>query len=251
MDRTEELPPRDHNKPPTTLDLLKQDLQTTYGNELAKITPIAERANAAPATIASDDDLAVWAKVGVDASKLWKQLDAARLNEKRPVTKAVDDFFEEIARLSRIATVANQKATDWQRKKAAKARAEQEAEAQRLRDEAERKRLEAEFESDGSSASVTTGEAAALEIQATTATQPQSAADLTRVRTADGITATTRTTWEFEIVDYAKVDLNALRLFIKRDAVETAIRKIVATQKGDTKIEGVRVFEKETAQFRG
>jgi len=242
--------PAGHNKPPTTLEMLKADLQEVYGAQIAEVDPVAERANAAPADIASDEDLATWAKIGVDASKLFKALDAARLNEKRPVVAAVDGFFDSaVTRANRISVAAIQKATIWNKKKAEKARAAQAAEDERLRKEAEEKRLAADFATDEATATVAAAEAAAIETRIDAAPE-RTAADFTRVRTDDGIVATTRADWKFEIVDAAKIDLNAIRLFIDPKAIATAVSKIVKSQKGATKIEGVRVYQDETATFQ-
>lgn len=273
-------PPIGHNQPPAPVDLLKAHLQETYGEEIAKAEPLAVRANAAVEVIGSDADLAVWAEIGRDAAKLSKQLDEARKNEKRPVVAAVDGYFEEaIARVVRISEAAVKRATAWNKKKAEIERARQEAEAKRLREEAERQRQEAErlqqeAEAQRIAADFETGEsmgdaphvsavdleraadnaatdAKLIEMQAEAAAAPKTTADLTRVKTDSGVTATTAKTWKFEIVDVSKIDLNAIRMFIDPKAIETAISKIVRTQKGATKIEGVRVFEDETAQFRG
>lgn len=265
---TEAPPPAGHNNPPspveiifqsmeeaklTPIDLLLHSLAAKHGEEIAKADPLAIRANGAVEAIASDDDLKVWAEIGRDASKLFKSLDEARKDEKRPVEAAINGLFKGAAdRASRIYDAAVARATAWNKKQAAIARAVQEAEAQRLRDEAEARRIAAEFEIDNeASAVVAAGEAAALAIRAETVAAPRSTADLTRTTTDSGVTATTAKSWKFEIVDPAKIDLNAIRMFIDPKAVETAIGKIVRTQKGATKIEGVRVFEDETAQFRG
>lgn len=243
-------PPAGHNNPPSPVDLLKNDLQEVYGGQIAGAAPIADRANAAPDVIASDADLAIWAKIGVDASELFRTLDAARLNEKRPIVAAVDDFFKAATeRLNRVSTAATQRATIWNRKKAEAARAALAAETERLRKEAEDKRIAAEFEVDAGAAAIAAGEVAAIETQIATA-PVQSAADLTRTRTEDGIMSTTRTEWKFEIEDVSKIDLNAIRTFIDPKAIAVAVGKIVKIQKGATKIAGVRVFEDETAQFR-
>jgi hypothetical protein len=119
-----------------------------------------------------------------------------------------------------------------------------------LRDEAEAARIAAEFEIGEAPAVIAESQAAALDIRADMAAEPQSTADLTRVKTDSGVLATTAKTWKFEIVDASKIDLNAIRMFIDPKAISVAIGKIVRTQKGATKIEGVRVFEDETAQFR-
>lgn len=245
-------PPRDHNQPPSTIDLLKQDLQEAYGEELAKAEPLALRANAAVEVISSDEELAVWADIGREAAKLFKSLDEARLNEKRPVVAAVDDFFKASTdRISRISAAAVSRATAWNKKKAEVARAKQEADAKRLREEAEAKRIAADFATDEGAAVAAAGEAVALEVQADVVAEQKSTADLTRMTTDSGVQSTMAKTWKFEIVDASKIDLNAIRLFIDPKAIQTAIGKIVRSQKGATKIEGVRVFEDETAQFRG
>jgi hypothetical protein len=250
---TEAPAPIGHNKPPTPLDLLKSDLAEVYGAQIAEAGPIATRANDAPEVIASDADLAVWAKIGVDAATLFKTLDTARLNEKRPVVAAVDEFFQAAtARLDRISSGATKRATDWNKKKIAIARAAQAVEDERLRKEAEAQRetarIAAEFE-DVDQAVEAAGQAAAIETQIAAAPQP-SAADLTRTRTDDGILSTTRTDWLFAIEDYSKVDLNAISQFIDPAAIDKAVRRIVKIRKGETKIAGVRVFTDETAQFR-
>ncbi|MGY3588022.1 hypothetical protein [Bradyrhizobium sp. USDA 4350] len=245
-------PPIGHNRPPTPVDLLKTHLQETYSEEIAKAEPLAVRANAAVEVIASDADLAVWAEIGRDAAKLSKALDEARLTEKRPIVEAVDSFFKtSLDRVNRISAAAVARATAWNKKKAQIERERQEAAAQRLRDEAEARRIAAEFETDETAATAAATDAKLIEMQAEAAAAPKTTADLTRVTTDSGVMTTTAKTWDFEIVDPAKIDLNAIRLFIDPKAIETAIRKIVRSQKGATKIEGVRVFEKETAQFRG
>jgi hypothetical protein len=252
MAHTEPVRGMGDNKPPALVDMLKEQLAETYGAELAKVAPLAERANAAPATIASDDDLKTWAEIGRDAAKLEKSLDEARLNEKRPIVAAVDGVFSDsVDRSKRINVAAVTKATIWNKHKAEVARKAQEAEAKRLRDEAEAARIAAEFAIDEAPQVVAAGQAAALEMRADMAAEPQSTADLTRVKTDSGVTATTAKTWKFEIVDASKIDLNAIRMFIDPKAIQTAIGKIVRTQKGATKIDGVRVYEEETAQFRG
>jgi hypothetical protein len=246
--------PIGHNNPPSVLDMLKTSLTEVYSAQIDEAGPIATRANDAPDVIASDDDLAIWARIGVDASRLFKVLDTARLNEKRPVVAAVDEFFEAATtRLNRISSGATQRATKWNQKKIADARAKAAAEAERLRVEAvaqrEAARIAAEFD-DVDQAVEAAGAAAAVEAQIAAA-PVETAADLTRVRTDDGITATTRTDWKFEIADFSKVDLNAIRAFIDPKAISVAVGKIVKIQKGATKIDGVRVFTEETAQFRG
>jgi hypothetical protein len=122
-DDAEAPPPIGHNKPPAFVETLKEQLAEKHGPELAKVAPLAERANAAPQVIASDDDLKVWAEIGRDAAKLFKGLDEARKDEKRPLVAAVDGFFDDgIERSNRISIAAVQRATAWNKKKAEIAR---------------------------------------------------------------------------------------------------------------------------------
>lgn len=244
---------RDDNRPPSVVELLTSDLLETYGKEFEKVDPIRARANALEQKIETDEDLAKWTEIHVEASALFKSLDAARLNEQRPVLAAIKDVFEpKLSVLSRITDWIRKAGDDFNRKKLAKQRAEEAAERERLA-EVERKAREdaaiaAEFgDTDGAIDHVTT----AAEAQQHAAHAPTAkAADVARVRADSGAMSTAQAVWKFSIDDYSKVDLNALRLIIDRKAVETAIAKVVKNQKGETKIEGVRVFEDVGTSFR-
>ena len=75
-----------------------------------------------------------------------------------------------------------------------------------------------------------------------------SAADLSRQRTASGALATAKTEWVFEITDYDAIPLDKLRSYIKRDAIEAAIR--MAIKMGNRELPGVRIFEDVKALIR-
>lgn len=81
------------NKPPAVHELLITELQDTYKLELAKVEPIAARANGAKQKIESDDDLKLWTGIYLDADTLFKSLDGSRLNEQRPLIQALKTVF--------------------------------------------------------------------------------------------------------------------------------------------------------------
>ncbi len=91
-----------------------------------------------------------------------------------------------------------------------------------------------------------------------TAAAQASAADLSRVRGDYGSVQSLRTTIEFEIVDAGSIPVDAIRPYLPRAAIETAIRGFVRTidasaikRLGETGVlAGVRIFEKHTAAVR-
>lgn len=232
-----------HNAPP-----IEELLASISAELLAGLDPIAERANGLPKVIKTEADLALVTPVVVDAKALSKKIEKMRTDEKAPYLaggRAVDAFFNPSkARLDRIASVFERLAGDFQREKIATQRREAEeaerkaaADAERLRREAEevvkpetkQKRLDAAAEADNAA------DRAAAAATAETA-------DLAKVTTAGG-TVRGQTFWNFAIEKYDDVDLNSIRDFIDRDAVEKAIRAKIKIQKGNTEINGVRVFE--------
>lgn len=116
----------------------------------------------------------------------------------------------------------------------AKERESREAEQRRLDDEARQRAAE----TDRATASRLAAENAA-------AAKP---ADLARTRLGSGM-ATLRQEWDFEITDFANVDLGALRAFIPKADIEKAIRRHVAINKDQVPIAGVRIFDKTKTQW--
>ena len=239
------------NNPP-----IKEVLADQYKELVDLIEPIAERANAHPRKIKSDDDLGPLGEIVLDAKALSKRIEAARKVEKEPFIKGgreVDQFFHPLTdRLDRIVDVFEALASSYQRDKAEAERRRASEEAARLRAEEERKLKEAQEVKRESTAERKKDEAASLGHQATSAEQrtTATAAELTKVRTGNGVTASATTKWAFRIVDLAAVDLNSLKDFFRVEDIEKAIRSKVAIHKGNTKIPGVEVFEDVKATFR-
>lgn len=239
------------NNPPISEVLAEQ-----YRDLVAKIEPIAERANALPRKVESDEDLGPVGDIIVDASALSKEIEKARKAEKEPHDRAgkeVQAFFLPLKdRLDRISTAFQTASDEYQRQKAAAARRAAEEEARKLREEEERLRREADEAKRPATADRKLDKAEEIADQREEAEARAAAtnADLTRIRTDTGVTAGTRTVWNFQITDYDAIPLDKLRPFLKREHVEGAIRSMVNIQKGSTKLDGVRVFEDIKSTFR-
>lgn len=249
-DTTEQAPGIGHNAPP-----IEELLADTQKDLLARVEPLAERANDLPKKIASEDDLAKVTPVVVDAKALAKDIEGARSAEKKPYLdggRAVDAFFKPHKdRLDRIVGVFERLASDFQREKIAEERRRAE-EAERKADaEAERLRKEAEAAKKPETRQRKLDKAAEAENEAdrAAAAAGRSGNELGKVTTAGG-TARAQTFWNYAIDNYGGVDLNSIRDFIDREAVEKAIRAKIKIQKGNTEIPGVRVFEDVKASIR-
>lgn len=249
------LPPRDHNNPPTSVELLTSELNETYALEFAKVDPIRQRANARAQEIKTDDDLRAWTVIYNDAKALETTLDAARLNEQRPLTAAIKNVFgPRQAPLQTIMAWIKKTADDFNREKVRKQRAEEAEERARLQKIADDARRDAEIatEFQDTSAAVEHVQSMAVaeqQIAQATAAAPTTA-DVARVRSDSGAMSTAQAVWKFEVADYSKVDLNSIRAFFTPAEIDKAVGKIVRLQKGATKVEGVRVFEDVGTQFR-
>lgn len=243
-----------HNKPP-----LQEVLADQYKNFAAEIEQIAERANNAPKAVKSDDDLD---KVGVivkDAKAMTKRVVQAKTTEKEPFLtggRIVDGFFGAMKeRLDRIASVLQERADDYQRQKAAEARRKAEEEARKLREQEEAARRKAEE----AAAAGKAGIAGRAEVKAETAAEraanaeqraQASAADLARVRGASGTLATAKTVQRVRIADWNSLNLNDLKPYIDREAVQKAANSWLRVTKGAEQIKGLEVFDDVKASFR-
>lgn len=256
---TDEAPARDHNRPPSLLVLLQEQLTETYSNEIALVDPIAAAANALcdpkthkPIPIDSDEAAAAWGKIYLEADKNFKSLDTARKNEKRPFEKLVDEHFKPTTdRLERIKATAREVSNGWTRKKAADEQARQDAERKRLRDEAEAARLAAEeaaaFEEPEAAEELQIAATVAEQQAAAPAPKPTAAASF---EIGDGAKSQAKMIWKFEIEDIEAIDLNRLRVFLTPEIIGTAIGKYMRQQKEHSKLAGVRFYQEAETAFR-
>lgn len=253
MDVNPRAVPGDNNPPP-----IRDILAEKHGHAIQDLEAIATRANAAPKEIKDDADLVAVSTIVSDARALVKKLDSARTAEKEPYLsggREVDGYFrEQTDRLDRIVNALTMRATEYQRAKAAEARRLAEEKERAEREEADRQRRIADEEAARSrpiAAAKHEAKAEAAEDRAAEAAAKAqtAAADTTRVRAA-GVTVSARTEWTFEITDWNRIDLNALRPHFKREDVEKAIRQYVRNNKGSAPLAGVRVYEDVKANIR-
>jgi hypothetical protein len=244
-----------HNQPPPVRDILTEK----YAGLLSEVERIAGLANDAPKKVDSDTALAQAGDLVKGARQLVKRLDAARTSEKEPHLTAgreIDAFFKVwTERLDRIAKIIEDRATEWQRAKAAEARRLADEEARRQAEEAARQREIARRAEEANRPATAAkhedrAEAADDQAQRAQAIASSSAADLTRIRSSTGTVVSARQEWAFEITDYAAIPLDVLRPYLARADVEKAIRSHVRINKNTVPIPGVRIFEDVKANFR-
>lgn len=246
------------NHPPEeTPKTLPELLAERSAGVLAEIEAIAKRAGELPKKIKAEADLHAVGQVVIDAKKMSKRLVADKAEEKKPhleANKAIEAFFKvHIERLDALMERLEQRATDYQEEVEAEARRVAEAEAAKKREAAERERARAEelAAKENNRAALKAAEKAdMLDRRADRAEQlaEAKAADLTRTRSASGVLATSQTKWKGEIVSMDEIDLEKLRPFLKRDAVETALNTFVRV--GNRELKGARIFPDTKATFR-
>lgn len=246
-----------HNNPPPLREILAEN----YAHMAQEIGGIAERANLLPKLVRNDDDLDRIGVVVKDAKAMLKRVDAARKEEKEPHLQAgreIDGFFKVMAeRLDRIATVLEDRASEYQRQKAAEARRRAEEEARKLREkeEAERRKAEeAAAAGRGKAADRADLKAETLAERAAEAERQAEAraADLARTRGASGTLASAKTTMKVRIADLAAIQqsMGPLGPYIDSDAIQKAANSWLRVTKGAGKIPGLEVYEDVRATFR-
>jgi hypothetical protein len=237
---------------------LEERLPLEFAAMIAEIEALAARANDMPKEVSSDDDLIKIAAFMTDATVQWKTTNGTREKEKAPhllATRQVDGFFQPLLqRIERMKAALQARSDRYQAAKAAEAKREREERARIERAEAERVRREAEAAAAAgrlADAMTTLEESRVQEDTARRAEDEVRAkpAEATRVQHAGGL-ATSKEEWTFEVEDYALIPLDALRAYIPETEIDKAIRRVVQVQKGNTKLPGVRVFQKVSAVFR-
>lgn len=241
-----------HNRPP-----IIEVLSDTQAALLGEVEALARLAGGAPTEVQGEADLDTMGKLVRAAADLWKRADAARAAEKEPYLvggREVDGFFKTpLDRLDRIKKVMTDRASIYQRKVAEEKRVRAEAEAKRLRDEAAARDKAAETALDEgltARAGINADQAkyARQHAEAAEATAAAPVAELTRTVTQSGILAGAKSAWTFEITNVSEIPLEKLRLYIKPEAIEAAIK--AAVKMGVRDLAGVRIFEQATATFR-
>jgi colicin import membrane protein len=242
----------DNRLPLITLDQLKHD----FAHVETAIAALEKRAAESAIVLEDDDDLASDVALIGEVGRATKRADELRDIQGRPHLEAkriIDTFFKLFdMRLSAIKAKANQRATAYMNKKAEAARAvqrEAEAKARALADAKAREAADAIKAGNAEQAHAAQAASDNLNNRADHAADAAAAkpADLARTQTDSG-TATLAQTFEFEIENIDLIDLEALRPFLPRAAIEQAMRSFVKS--GRREIKGARIFSKTAARFR-
>jgi len=231
-----------HNRAP-----LKDLLTDNYADIAARADELVAATTRAPVSIDNDD---TQGKVG-DLIKMIgacvKRSEVARVSEKEPFLQAgreVDAFFKGISdTLEKTKRALESRVTTYLRAKADAERRRREEEEVRAREEADRLAAQAATAKQLDAAI----EAETVAREATKAAEARPA-EMARTRGDLGSVSTLRTVWDFEVIDYAGIPLDAIRPYIARSDLDKAIRGAVRSGLRDLK--GVRIFENSTAVVR-
>ncbi len=242
----------DNRLPLVSVDQLKHD----FAHVETAIAALEKRAAESPLVLEDDDDLAAVTALAGELGKAAKRADDLRDIQGRPhldAQRTINTFFKSFeTRLKTAKDRISQRATLYMSKKAEAERAKQREEEARVRALAEAKAREAaEALKAGKAEEAHAAQAASdnLNNRADHAADAAAAkpADLARTQTDSG-TATLQQSWEFEIENIDLIDLEALRPFLPRAAIEQAMRGFVKS--GRREIKGARIYPKNAARFR-
>lgn len=235
---------------------LPDRLAETHADALKRLDAVAERANKLPKDIVTAEDLAAVADCAADAHAEWKALDGKRVEEKEPYLKGgreVDGFFRDpLARADRIEKALTQRVTLFNRAKKKKEDDERAAAEKVARDAAAAAQKAAE---DAAAAGRIEDAMADVEYASEATAKADEIAQAPRdepapFTTDSGTSIGTTAKWTFEITDLAKLDLEAIRPFLRTPAIEQALRDFIRINKNARQIAGVRIFEDDTAKIR-
>lgn len=241
------------NKAPMP-EVLAADFAELKAEVDAFVQKMRDAAKAAPK---SDEEQAALGKIIMDGRALFNRADGMREAEKRPILEAgrtLDAWFKDtLASLVKGRDHLQSMADAYVRQKAAEERERARREAEEARAKAEAERLKAEAAKTAAGAAKAEGRAEAQEAKAEAAEATVSAADADLVRArVGGVTASATGAWTARIDDYtaATQPLGALGMFLKADAIQTALNAMAKTQKGLAKWPGVVFLQEAKATFR-
>lgn len=247
--------PNDHNNPPPLPEILAEN----HAGLTKDVEALAGRANAAPKKVKNDSDLDAVGVVIKDAKDLTKRVNTIRTGEKEPHLKAgreIDSFFNALRdRLEKVASVLNERATEYQRMKLAEQRRKDEEIARKAREAEQAANEKARKAEEEGKAAVAARAETRAEIEADKAADAErraeaSNADIARQRMASGGTAGVRTTQKVRIVSIADLNLGPLGPYIDREAVQKAANAWLRVTKGAETMPGLEVYDDVQASFR-
>lgn len=249
VEKTDNLPP-----PLITRDQLAVD----FAHLSSSVVELEDAYKAeVPSVVEDDEDLAIITRNGTSVIALLKRIETSRKEQVKPFQDAestVNDFLKRELpnRLNTIKTALESLSTAYQRKKAVreqKARDQQAEAARQLAAEAAAKVAQAVKTGDVQAATAAVTESNSLTAFANKATAAAAAPVNSMAKfSTDAGSASLVDNWTFEELDLDQIDLNALRPFFVRAAVEAALRQFIKS--GRREINGARIFNDNKSRFR-
>lgn len=243
------------NRPPLfDVEQLRADLTARYAKDENDLALVLADARKLPKTFTTKEDADEATELVKEARAIHRDLEKARKEENKIFATgkaAVDGFLgQKTTRAQTCMDILLDRLNAFNKAELEKARRAREEEERLAQEEAERLAREA----DEAAAAGKFDDALELAEQASdqhtnaseASRRPEpNAADLTRTRTEGGAMRTTRTETRVVVDDYAKLNLEALRPYLKPAVLETAVRAWAAATAHKQTMDGVRIFEEE------
>ena len=249
------------NFPPPTSAILAEK----YASIVATIEPVAELADDIPAKITLAEDAGKAADIVREARKIANELDEAREKELRPHLdgqRETNEWFGfgakatkgPLLRLKHIIDAMQVRADEYAvivRDEARKRAAEAAAAEFAAREEEDRQRRAADAATTAAEAATHAARAEVAAAQAAAA-ETIARADPPRAKSAGGATVSTEVQYDFDVTDFAAIDLNVLRPHIPQNEILRYVRAYIndAKKTGEPSLAGVRIIPRTTARIR-
>lgn len=230
-------------------------LGTAYADLAEQVETALASAGRAPESVTDDATLGKFGDLVRHLTKLGKEADDARKDEKEPFLTAgrdVDGFFNPmVGNLVDAKKTLLSRQTVYLAKKEAEERAKREAAEKAARDdEAERLRAAEAAQDQGrfDDADKHLAQAAEAEVRAVEAGANVKPAELVRTYSSGGSVSTLKKEWTFAVESRETIPLDTLRPYLAADAVDKAIRAFVKA--GGRQLAGVKIYEAPKAMVR-
>lgn len=247
---TPALNPIGHNKPPSEVEIVREQLNEKHGQLLMKANVLVDGAAGLPQVVTSDEEAGQVSDYIKMLTGAMKDLEGARVAEKEPhlrMGRAVDGFFKHVSDgVETVKRKINKPLDTFLREKEAAVRRRREEEATEARRVASVRAAEAQRLEEANkplSAAVALdkaviSEATAVRAEQATVVKP---AEIGKARGRDGALASLRTRWFGEIIDRETLDLEKLRPFIAGDVLQMALNLYVKA--GHRDLRGAKIYE--------
>ena len=251
------------NNPPADLLVgapLREKLQEENQDILDRCDELLEGANRIPPI--TDDDIA--GKVGdyiKQLTALNKTAEARRTGAKEPYLEGgrhIDGFFKAVTDpVLKVKTNVERTLTIYAREKADSERRERMEQERLAREAAETARKAAEAAAraahdaaalDAAIEAEKAAETAAADLAKAERATDAKAAEMSRTRGEYGSMSSLRTSWVFDEIDRATLDLEALRPYLPTDGLDKAVRAFIKA--GGRELKGTNIFETTAAVVR-